>query len=51
MSSKRVFVTAAAEIVRDHMKTLPEGVAGEEDFELWGKSFVEKMVHYNGSIF
>jgi len=34
-----------ASAVRDHMATIPShGVAGEEEYRMWGQDFVKRMV-------
>ena len=36
-----------ASAVRDHMATIPSGgVAGEEEYHMWGQDFVKRMVRF-----
>jgi len=41
------FVERVASVVRDHMDTIPSGgVAGEEEYAMWGKDFVKNLVRH-----
>ena len=40
-----VILERAASSVRDHMAAIPShGVAGEEEYRMWGQDFVKRMV-------
>jgi hypothetical protein len=45
-------VERVASDVRDHMDTIPSGgVTGEEEYAMWGREFVKKLVRNNIFVF
>jgi hypothetical protein len=50
--SQNFLLDNAVAFMQEQMDTLPDGAAGELEYEMWGKEAVDRMVRYNiSSIF